>query len=207
MDGGKAVAVGHFNHKKDAKMKRREAIETIVNTADKEAIISSTGLISRELFELKDSPWNFYMTGSMGLASSIGLGIAVNMPDKKIIVVEGDGSLLMNLGTMPTIGYFKPKNLIHIALDNNAYEACSKEPSISKTAKLDRIAEAVGYNLVREVKDEEGLKTAVEESLSGDLGPVFILAKIETGGRRDLPRPLKLDEVAANFKKFLSKIN
>lgn len=186
-------------------MNRNEAIKTIIQIlSGDEAIISSTGLISRELFNMKDSPQNFYMTGSMGLASSLGLGVAINKPNKKIIVIEGDASLLMNLGTLPTIGYFKPKNLIHIILDNRAYDSCSGEPSISRTAKLDKIAKVVGYNIVKKVTNQRELKNALRKSLN-ECGPIFILAKIKLGGRRDLPRPLELDKVSKRFKKFLSE--
>ena len=187
-------------------MKRKEAIKTIVQTlGEKEAIVSSAGLISRELFNMRDSPQNFYMTGSMGLSSSLGLGVAVNKPNKKVVIIEGDASLLMNLGTLPTIGHFKPRNLIHIILDNGAYGSCSEEPSISKTAKLDEIAEVVGCNIVKKVVNQTELQSTLKESLN-QRGPIFILAEIELGGRRDLPRPLKLDEVARSFKKFLFEI-
>lgn len=205
MDERKTAASGYFNYKRRIKMKRREAIKTIAKTAVKEAIISSTGLISRELFELRDSPHNFYMTGSMGLASSIGLGIAVNIPGKKVVVMEGDGSLLMNLGALATMGYFNPKNLIHIVLDNNMYDSCSEESSISNTAKLDDVANVVGYNVVRRVVNKKELADALRESLRQNNGPVFILTKIEPGGYRDLPRPLKLDKITKRFKKFLLK--
>lgn len=188
-------------------MKRKETIKTIIQTlSGEEAIISSTGLISRELFNMKDAPQNFYMTGSMGLASSIGLGVAVNKIDKKIIVIEGDASLLMNLGTLATIGHFKPKNLIHIVLDNKAYESCNGEPSVSRTAKLDEIAKTIGYKLVKKVTNRTQLQKALKEALKHH-GPVFILVEVELGGRRDLPRPIELDNITKRFKKFLSKSN
>lgn len=188
-------------------MKRKEAIKTIIQILKgDEPIISSTGLISRELFNMRDSPQNFYMTGSMGLASSIGLGVAVNREDKKVVVIEGDASVLMDLGILPTIGYFKPKNLIHIILDNRAYDSCSGEPSISRTAKLDKIAKIVGYNIVKRVTNQTELKNVLRKSLN-QCGPVFILTEIELGGRRDLPRPLELDKVSERFKKFLSESN
>lgn len=187
-------------------MKRRKAIKTIIQSLKgKEAVISSTGLISRELFESNDCSQNFYMTGSMGLASPLGLGVAINKPNKKIVVIEGDASLLMNLGSLATIGHFKPKNLIHIILDNEAYGSCSEELSISKTSKLDKIAKLVGYATIRKITTSNGLKKAIEESLKFKRGPSFILTKIELGGRRNLPRPLKLDKITRRFKDFLLK--
>ncbi len=187
-------------------MKRREAIKTIIQViSEKEAIISSIGLISRELFDIKDLPQNFYMTGSMGLASSLGLGVAINKQKKKIVIIEGDASLLMNLGSLATIGHFKPKNLIHIVLDNNSYDSCSEELSISNTAKLDDVANAVGYNVIKNIVNKKELADALRESLKQSNGPVFILTKIELGGCRNLPRPLKLDKITKRFRKFLLK--
>lgn len=189
-------------------MKRKEAIKTIIQSFNnKQAIISSTGLISRELFSMEDSPQNFYMVGSMGLASSIGLGVATNKPNLKVIIIDGDASLLMNLGSLTTIGHIKPRNFIHILLDNNAYDSCSGEPSVSKTAKLDKIAKVVGYNVVKKVENPKELKKAIKKSLAENQGPVFILAKIEPGGKRELLRPLKLDKLARRFKNFLSEFN
>jgi len=187
-------------------MKRREAIQIIIQNLNKSIpVISSLGLISRELFDLRDSPQNFYMTGSMGLASSIGLGIAINKQKIKIIVIDGDGSLLMNLGSLASIGFFCPKNLIHIVLDNEAYESCSGEPSVSKTARLDKIAKTLGYNFVTKVKNKLDLRKAIKESLDQNKGQVFILAKIDLGSHRDLPRILKLDKITRRFKKFLAQ--
>jgi len=184
-------------------MKRKDAIDTIMKSVSRyDGIVSSTGLISRELFEYYDSEQLFYMPGSMGLASSIGLGIAVNKPSKRIVVIDGDASLLMNLGSMATIGYVAPKNLLHIVLDNGAYASCSEEPSVSETAKLDEIARIVGYHTVYNVDTEQKLEEAIK---SYDSGPVFVLAKIELGGRRDLARPLELEKIKHRFIKFLSE--
>lgn len=187
-------------------MKRKEALDAIMEAvSDYDAIISSTGLISRQLYQDHDSRQQFYMPGSMGLASSIGLGIAINKPDKRIIIVDGDASLLMNLGSLVTVSYIAPKNLVHIVLDNNAYGSCSEEPTTSETAKLDEIAKTVGYRNVCKVDSEERLKDAIKSS--HDDGPYFILAKIELGGERHLARPLKLEEIKERFKKFLLEDN
>ena len=188
-------------------MKRKEAIKIIIDSLKgKEAVISSTGLMSRELFNLNDRPQNFYMVGSMGLASSLGLGVAISKPKKKVVIIDGDASLLMNLGSLATIGHFKPKNLIHIVLDNEAYASCSGEPSISKTSKLDKVSKLVGYNTIKKVTTLKDLKKVVKEALKGNKGPFFILTKIELGGDRNLPRPLKLEKIAKRFKDFLIKI-
>jgi hypothetical protein len=184
-------------------MNRREAIGTIIDCLKgEEAVISSTGLISRELFSVKDSEEMFYMTGSLGLASSIGLGLALCRPEKRIIIIEGDAALLMNLGSLTTIGHFEPKNLIHIVLDNEAYASCSEERSVSSTADLGRLADVAGYRYMRKVWQPEELAEVMREALEID-GPSFILTKIALGGERNLPRPLDLPSITSRFRNFL----
>ncbi|MEM5766080.1 MAG: thiamine pyrophosphate-dependent enzyme [Candidatus Aenigmatarchaeota archaeon] len=187
-------------------MKREDAVKLISKVLkDREnvTIISSTGLISRELFRINDSPQNFYMTGSMGLASSIGLGLAIAHTNRKIIIIEGDGSLLMNMGSLATIGHISPKNLIHIVLDNNSYESSGGECTVSNTANLDSVAKIVGYKNTAKVICEKELEKTLIESLDID-GPTFILVKIEKSDKKDLPRILNLVEIKNRFMKYLS---
>ena len=100
---------------------RYQAIERILShMRDGDLVVSTTGMISRELFTLDDRPGNFYMIGSMGLASAMGLGLAIQAPNKRVFVLEGDGSALMSLGTLPLIASERPANLVHIILDNEA---------------------------------------------------------------------------------------
>lgn len=186
-------------------MRRYETIKAIVEELNgSEAVISSTGFMSRELFTRHDNTQNFYMTGSMGLASSLGLGIAVSKPGKKVIIIDGDASLLMNFGSLATIGYFKPKNLLHIVLDNGVYDSCSGEKSISNTAQFARVAEIVGYRMIKKVGSVLTLKKALGGCFKNKNGPIFLLVKIKPGGRRDLPRPLELIGLANRFRRFLS---
>lgn len=186
-------------------MKRKEAIETIMATIDpKDAVISTTGLISREIFEKFDSKRNIYVPGSMGLASSIGLGLAVSCPKKRVVVIDGDASLLMNLGSIVTIGKWQTTNLLHIVIDNSAYDSCNEEKSMSDIAHFDKLAFHVGYQYVRTVGSQEDLKHAI---LMFREGPGFIVAKIELGGRRDFCRPLKLVEVKDRFMLYLKQIS
>lgn len=185
-------------------MKRKEALDAIMEAVSKyDAIISSTGLISRELYQNHDCEQQFYMPGSMGLSSSIGLGIAISKPDRRVIVVDGDASLLMNLGTMVTIGHFAPKNLTHIVLDNEAYGSCSDEPSTSGTARLDEIARIVGYSSVYKANNEKELQKAIK--LSYNNGLTFVLSKIELGGSRNPTRPLELEQIKERFMQFLKE--
>lgn len=168
-------------------MKRCEAIEVIVQslTGD-ELIVSSTGMISRELFTIKDSPQNFYMLGSMGLASSIGLGLALSLPDRQIVVIEGDGSVLMNMGSLATAGHFGPKNLTHIVLDNEVHESTGGQPTVSDTMKLEKVAHAAGYQLAEKVTSYNELREVLRKS--SRQGPAFILVKVEKGGIEGIGR-------------------
>lgn len=184
-------------------MKRQEAITVIMTTIDyQDVVVSTTGLISREIFEKFDSERSIYVPGSMGLASSIGLGLAMVQPTRRVVVIDGDASLLMNLGSIVTIGNKQPTNLLHIVLDNGAYASCSEERSMSDTAHLDTLASNVGYQYVRAVRGQEDLKRAIMEFRQG---PGFILAKIELGGRRDFRRPLELASIKNRFMLFLKQ--
>lgn len=189
-------------------MKRYEAIKTICDFFKKEDIvISPTGNISRELFILRDSHQNFYMMGSMGLTSSIGLGLALCFPKRRIIVMEGDGSILMNMGSLATIGHCAPGNLIHIILDNEVYESTGCQLSVSNTANLDQVAKSVGYKIVRKVRAEKKLRDSLREIKSSIKGPIFILVKVGRGRIYErIPRvPYTPEEITAYFQKFLKK--
>ena len=168
-------------------MKRYEAIEVITKELKgDERVISANGMISRALFSIRDTPNNFYMLGSMGLASSIGFGLACNLPDRKVVVIDGDGNILMNLGSLATIGHFAPKNLVHIILDNEMHASTGGQPTVSNTVRLEEVARAAGYRMVKKVSSSEDLRMAVKGVLSSE-GPSFVLVKIEKG-EREVPR-------------------
>lgn len=183
-------------------MKRHEALKIISEYLNEDdLIVSSTGNLSRELFALADSNNVFYMMGSMGLASSIALGLAICLPDRKIIAIEGDGSLLMCLGSVATIGHYAPSNLIHIILDNEAYDSTGGQPSVSDTANLDKIAENVGYKIIRRIDCKDKLEKVCKNDIRLS-GPVFIQIKVKLGGISDkIPRiPYEPIEVTNRFK-------
>ena len=113
-------------------MIRKEAMKIVLEKINSSPIISANGFMSRDLFELKEKNSNFYMIGSMGLASSIGLGVALKNPRKKIFIFDGYGNILMNLGSLVTIGNLQPKNLVHIIFDNNSHESTGGQPTYSK---------------------------------------------------------------------------
>jgi len=156
-------------------MNRHKAIEIIIQSLNgDELIVSSTGMISRELFTVEDSSRNFYMLGSMGLVSSIGLGLALSLPNRRIVVLDGDGACLMNLGTLATIGHYRPKNLTHIVLDNGCYGSTGGQKTVSDTVELEQVAMCVGYRVSELVEDKDELRRVL-----GLQDLPFILVKVE----------------------------
>ena len=126
-------------------MARREAIEEIMKYIDDELVVCNIGFPSRELYDIKDRDENFYMIGSMGLASSIGFGLALAKPDKNIVVIDGDGSLLMNMGSLVTIFAKNPQNLTWIVIDNGAYGSTGNQDTYAQLLDLKDIAKSVGF--------------------------------------------------------------
>jgi len=157
-------------------MNRNEAIDVIKKYIKENPIISANGFISRELFNTYEKKSNFYMIGSMGLASSIGLGVALKNPKKMIYVFDGDGNILMNLGSMTTIGKLKPKNLIHIIFDNQIHESTGGQSTNSKNIELEKIAKSVNYKTFV-AKEKKGLERIIKKIRYVE-GPILIKIKI-----------------------------
>ncbi len=141
-----------------------------------ELIISNIGFPSKELYHVQDRNENFYMLGSMGLCSSIGLGLALST-DKKVISIDGDGSVLMNLGSLSTIGHKKPDNYILLIVDNSAYGSTGNQPTHTNKTNLCKIAQACGIDAV-EVFDEENLRKTIEESLKENRTKVIVVKTV-----------------------------
>ena len=129
-----------------------------------ERIISANGFISRDLFSISDTRPTFYMIGSMGLASSIGLGIALKDPGNKVFVFDGDGNILMNLGSLTTIGSLKPKNLIHVVFDNSVHESTGSQPTNTNFVSIEKIAKACNYNHTFTVITENNFKKILNKN-------------------------------------------
>ncbi len=145
-------------------MKRIEAIRTITKELKHELVVCNLGFPSRELYSVKDRPENFYMLGSMGLASSIGLGLSL-CTTRRVVVMDGDGSILMNLGSLVTIANQSPRNLTLIIFDNEAYGSTGGQPSYTggKT-DLAALAVAAGIENVLVVDSPQNLRAAYRES-------------------------------------------
>ena len=159
-------------------MIRKEAIELCLSEIKEQSIIAANGFISRDLFNVKDKNTNFYMIGSMGLASSIGLGVALKTPKKKIFVFDGDGNILMNLGSLTTIGSLKPKNLIHVVFDNSVHESTGSQPTNTNFVSIEKIAKACNYNHTFTVKTKNGFEKILRK-IKKLKGPIMIVVKIQ----------------------------
>ena len=163
-------------------MIRKEAVEIIAKNIDGNPIVSANGFISRDLFQVSDKESNFYMIGSMGLASSIGLGIALKNPNKRIFVFDGDGNILMNLGSLVTIGSLKPNNLIHVVFDNNSHESTGNQPTNSSKINLEKLAKETHYKIFV-IKSKIKLFSILKK-IKDLNGPIFLLIKISTSKER-----------------------
>lgn len=184
-------------------MKGTEAFAEIIPLLTDEPVIHANGYICRESFNQKDREGNFYMIGSMGLASSIGLGVAMCRPDKKTIILDGDGNVLMSMGTLAMIGSAAPANLVHVVLDNEVYESTGSQRSLSVTIALDEVARSVGYLHVNKVTRKEEVQTAFGELLAKK-GPSLLLIKVEPSFDKSTGRVTHTpEEIKSRFMKSL----
>ena len=176
-------------------MKRIEAIALAAQAAAAQnaLLIGNIGYPSRELFAVHDRPENFYMLGSMGLASSIGLGLALAQPEKKMIVLDGDGSVLMNLGTLATIAHHAPENYLLVILDNCCYGSTGSQPTCTHLGTdLAALAKAAGIKNVRKVERTPDLAEALQ-------GKGVIVVKVEAGNASVPIISLSPEEIAGRF--------
>jgi thiamine pyrophosphate-dependent acetolactate synthase large subunit-like protein len=163
-------------------MNRLDATRQLVAAVDAEPIVASLGHPTYDLFVAGDRPANFYTWGSMGMASSIGLGLALARPDLRVFVVDGDGSLLMNLGSLATIGWTRPANLVVVVWDNEQHGTTGGQATATaRGADLEGAARALGIRATASVRTAEELHTAIAQS-KRDAGPWVIVAKVDESG-------------------------
>jgi len=180
-------------------MKSIEAVRALAERAGDAVIIACNGLETRELFATRDRPGNFYMIGSMGLASGIGLGVALSKPDRRVVVLDGDGNLLMALGALANVGASRAENFTHIVLDNHAYASTGGQLTVSGEIALDEVAKACGYPWI-------GLGLGGLDQALRAKGPAFLLIEVEPGFVEGLPRmEIPPPALAARFKREASK--
>jgi len=183
---------------------RYDTLAKVVELSPQNAgLIATTGKCGRELFTIDDRDQHLYQVGSMGCASSMGLGAALNT-DKPIVVLDGDGAALMKMGTMATVGAQAPKNLIHVILDNGVHDSTGGQATVSSIVDFARVALACGYRSGSVTDDLENFSTVFGNALTSD-GPHLIHARIAPGSLEVLGRPtVKPPEVARRFKQFLA---
>ncbi len=168
------------------------------------AVITSTGKCGRELFTIADRKQHLYQVGSMGCAAGMGLGVALNVT-RPVVVLDGDGSALMKMGTMGTIGGWTPENLIHIVLDNGTYESTGGQPTASPTVDFAAVALACGFAGSWSCDSVAGFSHALGAAL-GSKGPHMIHMRVATGTIEGLGRPtIAPPEVARRFREFLAE--
>lgn len=203
LDSGKSVAFvvrkggitydGKVSYGNSYTMTREEAIKCVALASGEDPIISTTGKASRELFEIREGNGqghhnDFLTVGSMGHASSIALGIAVNKPDKRVWCIDGDGAVLMHMGAMAVIGSTKPDNFIHVVMNNESHETVGGMPTVAENINLPAVAEACGYEKILSVENCEDLEKALEE-IKTCKKLTFLEIKCAVGARSDLGRP------------------
>lgn len=174
-------------------MSREEAIQTVAASIPDDAIIvSTTGMISRELFEYRTAKGqgherDFLTVGSMGHASMIALGIALQQPQRKVYCFDGDGASIMHMGNMAIVGSRSPRNYVHVVFNNGAHDSVGGQPTIGHEIDLVEIAYAMHYEHAEMVYDMDSLKKAIVD-MEGD-GPVLLDVHVKKGNRKDLGRP------------------
>ncbi len=182
------VSYGNSN-----KLIREEIIEHIACACGEDAIVSTTGKASRELFEIREKKkqghgHDFLTVGSMGHASSIALGIALNKPETRVWCIDGDGAALMHMGAMAVIGKSSPCNMIHIVINNEAHETVGGMPTAAGSIDIADVAKACGYPYAVSVDTYEALDRELERVKAGDT-LAFIEVRCGLGAREDLGRP------------------
>lgn len=180
-------------------MERIEAIKKIIESLDDELVICNIGFPSRELYHIKDSPTHFYMLGSMGMASSIGLGLALSTK-RKVVVFDGDGSVLMNMGTLVTIFSQNPENMILVVFDNQCYGSTGSQCTYTTKIDLHEVAKSVGFKNTFVFEEKIDFKQVLNAN-----GPVFVHMKVKPGNA-DVPViDMEPEEIKERFIKEVIK--
>jgi phosphonopyruvate decarboxylase len=166
---------------------RHQALRAVVEqtSEDDSIVIGSTGFTGRELFAIADRPNQLYMVGSMGCASSLGLGLSLAMPEKRVLVADGDGAALMRMGNLATIGAYGQQNFQHLLLDNHVHESTGGQATVSASVSFAAVAKACSY---REAGEAVQL-AELEHFLRGENGPSLLQFKTRRGVPENLPRP------------------
>jgi len=202
---------GSVDYSNSYTLNREEVIRHIAAVTGKDPVISTTGKISRELFETRTGndmghETDFLTVGSMGHCSSIALGVAINKPEKKVWCIDGDGALLMHMGALAVMGSVNPSNLVHIVVNNCAHETVGGMPTAAKSVDIVALAKACGYKSCVSVSDFDELDRALNRAKNENVLSL-IEVKCQTGARKDLGRPTTgARENKEAFMDFLKKV-
>ena len=176
----------------DSQLKREDALRELLLLAGDSLIVSTTGKTSREVFELRaeaGQPQRDFLTvGGMGHTASIALGAALGKPERQVVCLDGDGSVVMHMGALPIIGDVAPSNLIHVVLNNAAHESVGGQPTVGGSTDFAAISQASGYRRYCVADSLESIRTKWQDIVS-IAGPVMLEVRITTGSRDDLGRP------------------
>ena len=195
----------------DLSLCREEAIQTVADKlGENDCIVSTTGMISRELFEYRAAlnqshERDFLTVGSMGHASQIALGIALEQPNRRVWCFDGDGATIMHMGSLAIVASKAPKNYIHVVFNNGAHDSDGGQSTVGLKIDLPAVAKAVGYATVCSVDNNADLETVLDK-VKDSRGPVFLEVKVKKGNRKDLGRPTTTPiQNKEALMKFLSK--
>jgi len=173
-------------------LSREEALEIILETDNSYTIVSTTGKTSRELYEIREKrgekSQDFLTVGSMGHSSSIAASIAIARPQTKIMCIDGDGALLMHMGSLAVIGSLEPKNFLHVLINNYCHESVGGQKTVIDSLDVALLAQAAGYKHYRCAESKEDLICSINEIKDLD-GPIFLEVRVKSGSRADLGRP------------------
>ena len=178
-------------------MNRFQLLKSIQEQIKDHFVICNIGYPSQELFKIQDRNNYFYMLGTMGLCSSIGLGLALSI-NKPVISIDGDGSILMHLGSLRTIGHLKNNNLKHVMFNNSSHESVGGQPTYADTIDFKDLVISLGYKKYFVIKNKNHLKTVLKKFIKSP-GPSFLEVKIVNGSLNYLQRPKNLVKIKDHF--------
>lgn len=178
------------------RLEREAAIGVVLgHVPDDALVVCANGHIGREAQRARDRDGNFYMIGSMGLGASIALGAARVRPERLLVVLDGDGNVLMGLGTLASVAAAKPRRFLHLCFDNAEYGSTGGQRTISPVVPLEAVARAAGYARAERVRDRDSLARALDAALAAE-GPSFVLVEVRGGEPADLAPRVKLEPPA-----------
>lgn len=180
-------------YKNDYNIGREEAIKQIINNSEQDIIVSTTGKTSRELYEIRESrdeghKFDFLTVGSMGHSSSIALSLALNNTNKRIWCIDGDGALLMHMGAIAIIGHYKPKNLVHVIINNRAHESVGGMPTVTDSLNIVKIGLSCGYDVAYSISTLEELEEVLQKT-KNTIALTLLEIKCSILSRKNLGRP------------------